>query len=791
MIWKESLWLLNTEFSMTKRKLAKVALDIPYFDPLSYLLPEPWAGMARVGDFAFVPLRKKKRVGYILEIEEQEENNLPSASKNSFALKSVISVAKVPWALQEEQLAFLKWVARYYLCAFGEILPTAIPNKLFPKEKDFCTLKDWKKNKLAAHGFGNNHAWVWGVLRPCLKKGNAKTGQEADFPKVSALFSSKSLVDWEEIENLGTKNLKAEIVEGLKQGLWSWQWPSFEEKTTLDPLKNSPFPKFSIPSPHVLTDEQKKIWDQLSPLLDWPSFSEEKLTPFLLYGVTGSGKTEIYILAAKKALAAGNSALILVPEIGLTPQIWQRFAEQIPEAILVQHSALDDKSRAEQWLKALNQESTVVIGTRSSIFMPLRNLKLIVVDEEYDSSYRQQEKPFYNARDLAVKLGQDRKALVILGAATPSIESYDNAKKKKYQLLTMDSRPVGSKNTIELVELRKEKHCPDVFYLTNKVHLAIQQKLQAKEQVLIFLNRRGYASMLVCNHCEQPQYCPNCSIPFTWHQAEKNFFCHICLFSQKRITECANCQNKELHYEGIGTQRLEKDFQLLFPDACVLRIDRDSTQSLKTMEENFKKIKNQEVQIIIGTQMIAKGHDFPNIGLVVLPLADLGLNLADYRASERTYQLLCQVSGRGGRSDQIQARTLIQTYNPKHPVFVAVQTEDFLSFFAYEIQKRTELKQPPIQRQALVILNDEDEKKVENQIAVLYAVLQGKAVFFGVELTAPFNSPVYKVNRRFQKQILVRAEKSSQIHQFLHHCFWNNAQSQVVKNTRLLLKVDP
>ena len=744
-------------------KIADVALSIPYFEPLQYLVPNVWWGKLERGDFVLVPLKRKKVVGMVVKLAEQKLGP-------SFQLKTILAGCALPFRYPEEKLAFLEWAAQYYFSSLGEFLEAAIPASLWPEEKDWGPIK--KKPREDALLYLASRPWVTKALNPSLKK--KPSFSAADYPLLPA---EPKAFFWQAVAG---KKAQGQAFQALEKHDLEFDWQQPPQATPV-----------LQPSSLDLSQQQSEVLSLLQTSLA-EALDEKTVKPFLLHGVTGSGKTELYIRLAKQVLAAGKSVLILVPEIGLTPQTYERFQQQIPNLIYQVHSGLEPKKRAEKWLYSLESKAWLIIGTRSAIFAPLPKIKLVIVDEEHDQSFRQQEKPFYNARDLAVKLGQSNKALVVLGSATPSVESFYNAKTEKYAYAAMPARlPNQSLPKIQILDQRVQKKAQGVFYLSEKAKEAIEVCLAKNQQVLIFLNRRGYASMLVCNACEQPQFCPNCSLPLTWHSAKALFLCHICNYATARIETCQHCHETAMHYEGLGTQRIEKDFQALFPSKRILRIDRDAVKSASDLEKSIRAVKQQEVDLIIGTQIITKGHDFAHIGLVFLPAADLSLNLQDFRASERTFQQIAQVSGRGGRSLFLESRTLIQTYNPEHPVFKALQENDAESFYSYEINKRQALGDAPFSKMALVALNDESEPKMQQASLAVYKALAARARNFAVEVLKPVAGRVYRTKRRYQQEIWLKSDSSKNLHQLLQAVFWNGKARKLVQGVRLLIQIDP
>jgi primosomal protein N' (replication factor Y) len=442
---------------------------------------------------------------------------------------------------------------------------------------------------------------------------------------------------------------------------------------------------------------------------------------FLLHGVTGSGKTEVYLQAIAHALEQGKGAIVLVPEISLTPQTVERFkarfcAGKLQTLVAVLHSHLSAGERHDEWHKIRQGRARIVIGARSAIFAPVDPLGLIIVDEEHEHSYKQEEAPRYNARDLAVVRGQMEGAVVVLGSATPSLESYHNAKKGKYTLLELPSRVDEQKLPLVRVidmraEARKEKGTP-IF--GEKLKEAITQRLEKREQVMLFLNRRGYSTALQCPKCGYVAGCPHCSVSLTYHRPEQQLRCHICAHAEPAPSVCPDpkCRNPAIRYSGLGTQRVEETLKKLFPHARIQRMDSDTLKRKEDYRRILGDFRTAKIDILLGTQMIAKGLHFPNVTLVGIIYADLSLHQPDFRAGERTFQLLTQVAGRAGRGE-VEGEVIVQAFTPFHPAIQYARRHDFVSFYEQEIEFREQLRYPPISRIALLTVRSRNEDKAK------------------------------------------------------------------------------
>jgi len=537
---------------------------------------------------------------------------------------------------------------------------------------------------------------------------------------------------------------------------------------------------------HTPTLEQQKI---LQSLLE--NFSKNSPTPHLIHGITGSGKTEIYRQAANSILKSGGQVLILVPEIGLTPQIVGYFQSlKIPLGVF--HSHLTPSQKFQVWQDVSTSKINLVIATRSGIFLPFHNLKMIVIDEEHDTSYKQEERFCYHARDLALWKGEKEKILVVLGSATPSLESLQRASLGKMKLLSLNERPSGFVlPTIHLIDQRlgeKNKH----EFFSEDLLVALETNLKKKEQSLIFLNRRGLAPFLLCQSCGHVPRCPACDISFTLHQGEKKtpyLKCHYCDTSIPYQPICTTCQKSTLTQMGAGTERIDKELKKIFPSARIGRIDRDTAKGqgwFKTLEN----MKRGEIDILVGTQMITKGHDYPNLTLVGILDADMALNLPDFRAAERTYQMLIQTSGRAGRATK-PGRVLIQTYHPEHPSLMAVLHHKESEFYTQELKEREEAGYPPFKRLVEIRLSSPSSSEVIQKIRLLNEKLQKILPNSSATLLGPAPCVIEKVRNRSRWRLLIKTSAYTKIQPLLRRSLDDFMENHLSSKMKLLVNVDP
>lgn len=509
---------------------------------------------------------------------------------------------------------------------------------------------------------------------------------------------------------------------------------------------------------------------------------------YLLEGITGSGKTHVYIEVAHKMLQEKKSILFIVPEISLTPQLIERVEKALAIKAVVMHSNISPAQKRDNIFRLLQEEAQVLIGARSAIFAPLKNLGLIVVDEEHDGSLKQDESPRYHARDLALWRAKKEKACVILGSATPSLETILNAERLKLKHLKLDRRfhEHSTLPTIEIIDLKERAEDVDfrtqdqskssgqkMCILSRPLVRAMKKTIDEGLQVLLFLNQRGYARFGVCYQCGTMVECPHCSVGMTYYQQRQTLMCHQCNYVERAYTTCRNCLNESIRFVGLGTERLHEEVRILFPDAVVERLDRDIVQSQKRLENTLKAMHNREAHILIGTQMVAKGHDFLHVGLVGVVCADIGLSSPDFRAGEKTFQLLVQVAGRAGRGNR-PGLALIQTFNPLHPSIHFAKTYDSDSFVKAELSLRKRFLQPPYRRAALIRTEHLSAKIAEDAINEISQLLPRSAE---LQILGPTSSPIERINNRYRFQLLAMASSSALLHQ----------QLLTIKNNRELI----
>jgi len=568
-------------------------------------------------------------------------------------------------------------------------------------------------------------------------------------------------------------------------------FPPLPQKTVRKSKKSAAVKDYAERAgPPTLTFEQMTVLDSI---LKKPDFNVH-----LLHGVTGSGKTEVYLNLLEHVLAQGKQGLVLVPEISLTPQLLDRFSRRFPGMIAVLHSHLTPREKTNQWWSVVNGERRILIGARSALFCPVPNLGVIVLDEEHEPSYKQDEHLKYHARDAAIVLARTMNIPIVLGSATPSLESWNNALSGKYHLHTMKAR-VNEREmpAIEVVDLREvtrvRKDAPSdlPFWLSDTLYTELQHVFDKKEQAALFLNRRGVAQTAQCHGCGFVAECPNCSVSLTVH-GRSHLVCHFCDYSDQLTEMCPSCKEFPMQPLGLGTERIEQDMAALFPEIRIARADRDEVQSREQLEKMIEDVEQHHVDLLIGTQMIAKGLDFHKLNLVGLVLADVGFHWPDFRASERSFQLLTQMSGRSGR--QSAGRVVIQTYNPEHVSIQYTVKGDFRGFAEYELQERTDLLYPPIWRMAMFRIqgpNAELGRQAADRLVQRAQALQRQfeAYAQNMMILGPAPAPLFKLRNKFRYHVMVKCDSAQKLNHFCRQLL--GEEDWVPPGTKVQVDIDP
>ena len=808
-------------------RIAKVVVELPLEDPLDYRIPPPLQGHCAVGQRVMVPVGHRELLGYVVEL---------AAHSTVSDLKALSEVLDETPVVSPDLLRLTKWVADYYLCAWGQVLKAAIPEGFRERSATVYALTPEARQSPAAWPAGRagdvlrclerrgasrrqdlakavETGNLAGLLRRLQDQGLVSQVRQRRAPKVrertttrvrllAGADAARTLA--EQIRNRAPKqaavlaflleqpacDLKTlrRQVAGAPAAVKRLQQQGVVEVFQVEDMRQVvPIPDDQPAPLPVLNDAQRHALEQIEAKLAAPDG-----TPVLLHGVTGSGKTEVYMRAIATVLRQGQSALVLVPEIALTEQLVQRFAARFASRLAVLHSGLSGGERFDEWRRLARGEARIAIGTRSAVFAPMQRLGLIVVDEEHDTSYKQEETPRYNARDVAIVRAQQSRAVVVMGSATPAVESFHNAQRGKYLLLSLphrvDDRPLPA---ITLVDQRGHT-APNERVVSGPLREAIAACLERREQCLILINRRGFAAYLQCRDCGMVPYCEHCSVALTYHRGAHRLRCHYCGFNQAVPTLCTGCESASLRPHGLGTQQVEAVLSALFPEARLARMDRDTTRAKAAHQRILHALGKGDIDILVGTQMIAKGHDYPNITLVGVVSADASLSMPDFRAPERLFQLLTQVAGRAGRGER-PGRVLMQTYRPEHYSMAFAYGHDFGGFFQHETAQRRGVTYPPFSRLARLIVESPKAEQAEATSQRIGEMLRGQIPpRSDVTVLGPAEAPIARLHDRYRWHLLVKSVSSRALHQCVSAGLTTARRHKAVPRlTRVSVDIDP
>ena len=709
--------------------VARVTLEIALRREFDYLIPPELEGRVEVGTRVKVPFGRRQVLGCVTGLAEQSDHE---------SLKPIAKIIGAQSLVTPQVLELARWIAEYYCCAPETALKSVLPDAVRKEQEG------WRERlhvRLLPGGEGTE----------------ALTKRQLEVYQV--IEENRSLAMQELLKLTGTT---AQTVRKLEDKGLVEIAPQISER---DPYADEEI----VPTqPLTLNTEQATALEEIN---DKPGDF------FLLHGVTGSGKTEVYLQAIAHALEQGKGAIVLVPEIALTPQTVERFKARfstgpLKTLVAVLHSHLSAGERHDEWHKIRQGRAKIVIGARSAIFAPVEPLGLIIVDEEHEPSYKQEESPRYHARDVAVVRGKREGATVVLGSATPSMESYHNAKRGRYQLLEMPSRADHKQMPLVRVQdMRTEKskgdQGPPIF--SQRLKEAIRNRLEQGEQTILFLNRRGFATSMQCPDCGFVAECPNCSLSLTYHRREQFLRCHVCGHAESAPRRCPSegCGSAKIRFHGLGTEKVEDVLRKLFPDANVTRMDSDALKRKEDYRRILGDFRRGKIDILVGTQMIAKGLHFPRVTLVGIVYADTGLHLADFRAGERTFQLLTQVAGRAGRGE-VEGEVVVQTFSPVHPAIQFSRRHDYEGYFEAEMEFREQLRYPPFTRAAMLTLRGRNEEKVsfsadhvKKQIEPLTESMDD------LQISGPAPAPLLRAETFYRYQLMLRTGRMSELSRHL------------------------
>ena len=807
----------------TDTRYIEVAIALPVYQTYTYSVPDSFADYMATGKRVLVPFSRRRETGYVFGQSQCFDDK---------EIKSILDILDEQPLFPSSMVPFFRWIADYYKYPVGQVVKNALPGGLNIRDYATVAITEKGRNELNQGRLTSIAKNILNQLQSgsiLVKDLYQKIGQDTPgallytferrgwITRKWELSREKTKARLERFVQLTDTALpvdrlsapRTKIIDVLK----------FEGEITVKKLKETvptaatlikslesegyvtigykrvyrdPFGESIEPDrPLDLNPEQRKVVSRVRTYLG------RGYKTFLLRGVTGSGKTEVYMQVAAEVLKNRRSVLILVPEIALITQMEKRFRARFGECVAMLHSALSTGERYDQWTRIIRGETTVAIGARSAIFAPFSNIGVIIVDEEHDASYKQEGSLRYNARDLATVRAKQNGCIALLGSATPSIQSYYNVATRKFSELTLkkrvEKRPLPD---IRIVDLRQTRDLRGIRrFITPELQQAMTASLDQGQQILLFLNRRGYASFPVCGACGQALRCKHCDISLTLHKQANAYRCHYCGFSRAATSKCDLCGSAKIRRLGLGTEKLEAMVASIFPKARIARMDRDTTKRKGSVLKLLKGLKNQTTDILVGTQMVAKGHDFPNITLVGIICADLSLSFPDFRAGERTFQLLAQVAGRAGRGDK-PGSVILQTYNPDHFSVAAARQQDFLAFYRQEIGFRKALNYPPYSRMIQLKISARDPRQAETHARLLGDLCHElkasqSADYQHVEIMGPIEASLTRIAGRYRWQLLLKGLNAGALHQFTNQLMSDHPSVFVRKSIQVAIDVDP
>lgn len=812
-------------------EFVEVALPVPLRQTFTYCIPFGMQENISIGSRLLVPFGKRHLTGYAVALHESLSEELEIEEAD---VKEVLELLDDEPLLTDEIIKLTQWTADYYASSWGEVLKASLPaginatveqiininsrgkdevikletaktqkaqilfylnkngetslrelKKSFGASRALRAVNDLLKQELAT----KYHRTLTTKVKPKRRKAVRLLPPENHAPNAKKLSDvQQKIIDFL-IEKDG-EILFTDLIEKLDVGaspintLAKYGFVEvFVKEVFRDPLSEAKIPEIQD---LTLTAEQTEVLTKIDSALN-----AGKYRGFLLHGVTGSGKTEVYIRAMKTVLENERSALMLVPEIALTPVFSKRLRAVFGDEVAILHSSLSTGERFDEWRRIRKGDARVVIGTRSAVFAPLQNLGLVVVDEEHDTSYRQHEMPFYNARDAAIVRANFAEAVVVLGSATPALESFHNSHIGKYEYLALPNRignrPLATAEIIDMREVFKEEGKDPIF--APQLVEAIKETHERGEQSIILLNRRGFSQFVLCRSCGETIRCTNCDITLTFHKRENKLVCHYCNHRIKTPGKCPKCESRFLFFMGEGTEQIENLLQRKFSKMRIARVDRDTTKRKHELENVLADFSDKKIDMLVGTQMLAKGHDFPNVTLVGVISVDAGLSLPDFRSAERTFQLLTQVAGRAGRGE-LPGRVLIQTYYPEHYALKHSKTQNYDSFYAQEIAFREKLHYPPFVALASILIKHPNYNYAHDNARILSEALQATNTNKQCIILGPAPAPLPRLKGEHRLQILVKSRNRTHLRETLDFAL-ADAESKFCDLKIVYVEIDP
>ena len=721
-----------------------------------YNIPKELEEMIFIGSKVLVPFGRFK------SLEEAHVVKIKKCSE--FEVKDIV---KVENGLTDKQIQLANWIAKRYFCNVSECIKLMQTPGTRTKNVE-KRIQDKKINVVQ------------------LKKDFNEINFDIENGKIKSDKQKKILNFLKDNQGCTVTEIEAftDCSRAIVNTLVKNEYLEFVEKRVeRNPLNNK---QVENTQNLKLTDEQKVAFDKIAKAID-----EKKYEQFLLYGITGSGKTEVYLQLINKVIQEGKSAIVLVPEISLTPQMLDRFISRFgKEQIAVLHSKLSIGERHDEWQRIKEGKARIVIGARSAIFAPVKNLGIIIIDEEHDSSYKSESSPKYNAKEVANKISREENIPLLLGSATPDLRTFYNSNNGKIVLLKLTKRANNSNlPKVEIVDLKQELANGNRSMLSFDLYQSIEQNLKDKLQTILFLNRRGYSTFIMCRNCGYTVNCKNCNISMTYHSYENKLKCHYCGYEEKLVKTCPECGSDKIRYFGTGTQKLEQEIHKQFPGAKTIRMDVDTVTKKNSHEEILNKFKNEDIDILIGTQMVVKGHHFPKVTLVGVIAADSSLNIDDYRATERTFQILTQVAGRAGR-ENLPGKVIIQSYNPENFSIQNAQKQNYEKFYETEIALRKQLKYPPFCDIIIIGFNSTNEEEIKKVSKTAYEFILENLNEEEFKIFKPMPSPIDKIQNKFRWRIIIKGNINEQANEILNRLL-KRLYEKDYKNTKITIDVNP
>lgn len=718
-----------------------------------YKIPEDLEEIIEVGSRVLVPFAnfKKLEEGYVIKIKRKTE----------FEVKEIAGLEET---LSQDRMELARWMARKYFCNVSECIKLMLTPGTRNKNKD-KRITDKKLNFVYLN--------IEKKQIDLQQLRGEKQKKAIEFIMKNEGFTIPEIMEFADASR--------ETINSLaKKGYIKIE----AEKVERNPLVHK---KVNETKKLELTAEQQLAYDEIE-----ISINENRYEQFLLYGVTGSGKTEVYMQLIEKAIEQDKSAILLVPEISLTPQMIDRFIGRFgKEALAVLHSKLSIGERHDEWEKIKEGKAKIVIGARSAIFAPLENLGIIIIDEEHDSSYKSEASPRYDAKEIANKIAQNQNIPVVLGSATPDINTFYKTEQGDISLLKLTKRANDSNlPEVKVVDLKMELATGNKSMLSQDLYQLMQENLKNKRQTILFLNRRGYSTFIMCRECGYTVKCPNCNISLTYHSFENKLKCHYCGYEEKVVKTCPECKSDKIRYFGTGTQKLEQEINKIFPTASTIRMDVDTVNKKNSHEEILNKFKNENIDILIGTQMVVKGHHFPNVTLVGVIAADGSLNIDDYRANERTFQILTQVAGRAGR-ENLQGNVIVQTYNPDHFAIEFAKEQNYDVFYNTEIGLRKQLNYPPFCDIIVVGFTGEDENEIKKVGTYMQQILKSNLEKYDINVFMPMPAPIDKIQNKYRWRIIAKGIVNNDVNIIINKCLKNVYDMNNIKKTKIMVDINP